>query len=236
MNHSLIVDEERRLTGARASVLADLGPTLAIDSSLGTSVAVSSGDRLVTCAVDDTLRHAEVVAALIERTLERADVRRDDVSAVVAGIGPGPFTGLRVGIAAAQGFAFGRRVELLPLISHEAVAFSVFDDDPERDEVLVVTDARRKEFFVTRYSRPEPGGFELPILQEAPHLVARADLGEAVDSADPARVDPLRVPASALIELAALRTVSDARFEPPTALYLRSPDVTPSAGPKRVVR
>lgn len=221
-----------------ATALAQLGPAVAIDSSLGTSVAVSSGTQIVTLSVDDHLRHAEVVATLIHRALAEAAVAPSEIDAVVAGMGPGPFTGLRVGIAAAQGFAVGRRLRVLPLMSHEAVAFAAFEHDPARTEAFVVTDARRKEFFGTRFARPDADG--IPVRLAEPQLFARADLGEPADatdsagSADPARIDPVRVPADALIELAALRIAADRDFEPNAALYLRSPDVTAQHTPKRV--
>lgn len=232
MSGSEVLEFAREVIAAHREALAHMGPTLAIDSSLGTSVAVSDGSRIVTFCVDDHLRHAEVVATLIANALAALQLDASQIQQVVGGMGPGPFTGLRVGIAAAHGFAAGRRLSVLPLVSHEAVALAAFMDDPERDEACIVTDARRKEFFVTTYGRPDDDG--IPVLLGAPSLVARSDLGEAVDSQDLSRIDPVRVDAGTLVELAALRLAHNRAFEPDTALYLRSPDVTPSAGPKRV--
>lgn len=223
---------ERTVRPEHAGALTSLGPALAIDSSLGTSVAVSNGARMVTLSVDDHLRHAEVVATLIQRALAEAGVVAAEIRAVIAGMGPGPFTGLRVGIAAAQGFAAGRKRSVLPLVSHEAVALAAFAAEPDRAEAFVVTDARRKEFFGTRFARPDTDG--LPVLVAEPQLFARVELGEAEDSTDPFRIDPTRVPADALIELAALKMAAGREFEPNTALYLRSPDVTAQHTPKRV--
>lgn len=232
MSESEVLEFAREVSAVHHEAVEPMGPTLAIDSSLGTSVAVSDGSRIVTFCVDDHLRHAEVVATLIARALAAVHLDSSQIQHVVAGMGPGPFTGLRVGIAAAHGFAAGRRLSVLPLVSHEAVALAALMDDPERTEARIVTDARRKEFFVTTYGRPDEDG--IPALLGAPSLVARADLGEAADSQDPSRIDPVRVDAGTLIELAALRLAHNRAFEPDAALYLRSPDVTPSAGPKRV--
>ncbi|MCJ0700428.1 tRNA (adenosine(37)-N6)-threonylcarbamoyltransferase complex dimerization subunit type 1 TsaB, partial [Frigoribacterium faeni] len=82
---------------------------LAIDTSAGTTVAVVDRDRgvLAERTESDTRRHAEVVGSLIESALAGAGVAPADLSAVVAGVGPGPYTGLRVGIVAARVFAFG---------------------------------------------------------------------------------------------------------------------------------
>ena len=217
------------VTGLAAQALARFGPSLAIDSSLGTSVAVSNGTELVTFGVDDHLSHAEVVAALVAQALAAVDVSPTEVTSVVAGIGPGPFTGLRVGLAAAQAFAVGRSVPLLSLVSHEAVAYAALSADEWRTEVFVVTDARRKELFCTRYGRLDADG--LPRLLEAPKLYPR---DHPATSGDDGRVDPARIDAAHLVTLAALRSQCGRRFEEPGALYLRSPDVTPQQAPKRV--
>src|SRR5689334_24602996 len=76
---------------------------LAIDTSAGTSVAVVDLDAgiLAEESVADTRSHAEVIGTLIESALRLAGVTPNELSGVVAGMGPGPFTGLRVGIAAA---------------------------------------------------------------------------------------------------------------------------------------
>jgi len=214
------------------SALNDFGPALAIDSSIGTSVAVSNGERIVALSVDDPLGHAEVIATLIVDALREAGVTAGEITRVVAGMGPGPFTGLRVGIAAAQGFAAGRGVPVLPLISHEAAAFTAFAEDPARTEVFVVSDARRKEFFGTRFKAASHG--KIPSLVHPPQLFSRAELGEAEQSRDLTRVDPVRMSAGALIELAALKHAANEPFEPLAALYLRSPDVTMPGAAKRV--
>ena len=81
---------------------------LAIDTSAGTSVAVVDAGRVLAEAAEaGTRRHAEAIGTLLRQALRDAGIRPSDVEGVVAGMGPGPFTGLRVGIAAARAFAFG---------------------------------------------------------------------------------------------------------------------------------
>ena len=209
-----------------------LGPTLAIDSSLGTAVAVSDGATITTAFENDPLAHAEVIGTLIEQAINQAGLTPREIVNVVIGVGPGPFTGLRVGIAAAHGFAIGIGREPLGIISHEAVAFNVFRQQPARAEVIVVTDARRRESFITRYLAPEHSG--LPILEDGPALAPASDWSDASHPQAAVIERPERISASALIELAALRRHAAIPFEPPQALYLRSPDVTLPGAPKRV--
>ena len=209
---------------------------LAIDTSAGTSVALVDGERVVAEAAEtDTRRHAEAIDGLLVDVLEggrRAGVDPARIAAVVAGMGPGPFTGLRVGIAAARAFALGRGIPVHPLGSHDAVAAD------RRDPVLVVTDARRREVAWSAYDGLDPDG--LPALVAGPALASPAALAEAVASAAAgdadrfARLDPDGIPAAALARLAARRLAAGRGFDALAPLYLRAPDVTPSAGPKRV--
>jgi tRNA threonylcarbamoyl adenosine modification protein YeaZ len=119
---------------------------LAVDSSLGTSAAVvsSEGHILSECSSEDTRGHAENIGALLQDALASAGIAASDVTHVVMGVGPGPFTGLRVGMAAAEAFAHSRSLPLIPLVSHDAEALGAGD-------VVIVTDARRGEVAYSVY-------------------------------------------------------------------------------------
>ena len=110
---------------------------LGIDTSLGTAVAVTDADGAVRAeaASTDPLGHAEIIGTLLQNAL--TDAARGPIgatgapqpvalTAVAAGMGPGPFTGLRVGIAAARAFALGRGIPVIPVVSHDAAALAVF--------------------------------------------------------------------------------------------------------------
>ena len=126
---------------------------LAIDTSTGTSVAVAdrAGVRAVRTSAD-TRGHAEVIGAFIRDVLAEAQVAPAELEAVAVGMGPGPFTGLRVGIAAARTFALGIGAPVLPIVSHDAVAFG------QTGAVLVVTDARRRELAWSAYAASASDG------------------------------------------------------------------------------
>jgi tRNA threonylcarbamoyl adenosine modification protein YeaZ len=204
---------------------------LAIDTSAGTSVAVVDRDRGVLSAhsVDDTMRHAEVIGDLIARSLDDAGVAASQLSGVATGMGPGPFTGLRVGIAAARAFAFGAGKPVVPVVSHDAIAFERYRAG-HRGGMLVVTDARRRERYWSAYAGRDEHG--LPVREDGPGL-AKPD---ALPHPGLEVVDASLVDAASLGILAELLYLHRRPFAPDAPLYLRSPDVTLSAGPKRVTR
>jgi tRNA threonylcarbamoyl adenosine modification protein YeaZ len=202
---------------------------LAIDTSAGTSVAVVDREAgiLAEHSSDDTRGHAEVIGELIAACLADSAIAVADLSGVVAGMGPGPFTGLRVGIAAARAFAVGAGKIVVPVVSHDAVAFGT--DGP----LIVATDARRHEVFWSAYSGSDASG--LPLRTHGPSLAEAAELEHAVAGFHTHRLtEPRTVSAAALGLVAELLYANGRPFAADEPLYLRSPDVTLSAGPKRV--
>lgn len=212
---------------------------LGIDTSLGTAVGIVDADGTVRADVAsaDTRGHAEVIGTLIAQALADAGVSPAEITHVAAGMGPGPFTGLRVGIAAARAFALGVDAVVVPVASHDAAAWAA-NDDPETPQVFaIVTDARRREEAFTVYGRGEfPVKIEGPSLKAAVTDVAieSVDLaGERI--ADTPRIDVRTISGATLarvaVHLIAAGEPMDAASEP---LYLRAPDVTMPHGPKRV--
>ena len=202
---------------------------LAIDTSAGTSVAVvdRDGGVLAENSVADTMRHAEVIGDLIALCLDEASINVDDLSGVAAGMGPGPFTGLRVGIAAARAFALGAGRPVVPVVSHDAVAFRQFGGD-HRGGLLVVTDARRRELYWSAYVGADE--FGIPIREDGPGLCKP----DAVPHPLLPRFDASIVSAGSLGMLAELLYFYHRPFATDEPLYLRSPDVTMPKTRKRV--
>lgn len=217
---------------------------LAIDTSLGSAVAVVDLDGVTRgeASSPNALGHAEIIGTLIEGALAEASVTPRDITHVAAGMGPGPFTGLRIGIAAARTFALARAVPVIAVASHDAAALAEFETAAS-GPIAIVTDARRREFAYTVYAGLAEG---LPIRTTEPALAPRDDLDARLLSlglpANPVqRVDVTSISAGALGRLAgrmlAAGIVADmhagdgSSAEP---LYLRSPDVTLGHAPKRV--
>src|ERR687889_641067 len=150
---------------------------LAIDTSAVASAALVSDDALeglvASFSTEDTRSHAEVLAPGIEQLLNDTGVSGSDIDALVVGVGPGPFTGLRSGIATARTLSFVWGKPLHGLMSLDAVALEVAESTAAAPEFLVVTDARRKEVYWARYRLSEG---QLPVLEDGPHVGFAADL------------------------------------------------------------
>lgn len=205
---------------------------LGIDTSIGTAVALvdRDGRTLAERGSDDTRGHAEAIGGLLAAVLADAGTGPEGVTAVAVGMGPGPFTGLRVGIAAARAFAIARDVPLLPVASHAAVA-AAHAERGESGRAVVITDARRREHYWTVVELDAAG----PTVVAGPGLTALDELAAVAGvEADVRRIEPTRVDAAALARLALRRRAAGEDTGPAQALYLREPDVTPAKGPKRV--
>jgi tRNA threonylcarbamoyladenosine biosynthesis protein TsaB len=215
---------------------------LAIDTSLGTAVAVVTLDGVVRgeASTPHALGHAEIIGDLLERALDAAVATPADITHVAAGMGPGPFTGLRIGIAAARAFALGRRVPIVPVASHDAAALTRFDQPGTPGPIAITTDARRREFAYTIYAGLDEDG--LPIRATEPALAPRDELDARLAGAGagtaahagPARIDVTEISAAALGRVAARQIATDAVATASEPLYLRSPDVTVGGPRKRV--
>ncbi|MGG7464564.1 MULTISPECIES: tRNA (adenosine(37)-N6)-threonylcarbamoyltransferase complex dimerization subunit type 1 TsaB [unclassified Plantibacter] len=201
---------------------------LAIDTSAGSSVAITDPVRgvLAERSSADTMRHAEVIGRLIHDCLQEAGVAVSELDGVVAGMGPGPFTGLRIGIAAARAFAIGAGLPVLPVVSHDAIALSEYRDG-RSEPLLVVTDARRRERYWTAYSGLDASG--LPVRIDGPGLGKPDELPHP----ELLRIDAETVSAASLGVVAELLRAGGHPFASDEPLYLRSPDVTLS--PKKRV-
>jgi tRNA threonylcarbamoyl adenosine modification protein YeaZ len=213
---------------------------LVIDTSseaVTAAVVEVRGDLVLPPPVEETTinarGHGELLVPEIQRALAHHDARVGDLGAIVAGTGPGPYTGLRVGLvtAAVLGEALG--VPTYGVCSLDGIASAAEYDGAGR--LLVLTDARRKEVYWARYA----DGLRV----DGPHVDKPADLpidaSEAIAGqgaalygiAQPAVRYPSAV---ALARCAHERIVSGAPSEQLTPLYLRRPDAVAPGTPKQV--
>jgi tRNA threonylcarbamoyladenosine biosynthesis protein TsaB len=124
---------------------------LGIDTSSSlTSVALLDGDRLVASAEhDDARQHGEVLASLVARVLDQADDPRPQQ--IACGVGPGPYTGLRVGIATAIALGLAWDIPVLGACSLDALAGGYAA--AATGNFVVASDARRREVYWAAYDR-----------------------------------------------------------------------------------
>jgi tRNA threonylcarbamoyladenosine biosynthesis protein TsaB len=227
---------------------------LALDTSAAVAVSLvdEDGARLASRTSDERRRHAESLAPLIEEVLAEAGVEPSGLTAVVAGTGPAPFTGLRVGLVTARTLALTIGVPVLGVPSLDALAAQAVSDLGLRTgaEILATSDARRKEVYWARYrviSHEGPHGVPVVELLAGPDVdragfVAQAQLAapETGDGQLPVVVGegamlypeflpvaddaPLVPDATVLARLALVRREADVE-QPAEPLYLRRPDV-----------
>ncbi|HEX5016470.1 MAG TPA: tRNA (adenosine(37)-N6)-threonylcarbamoyltransferase complex dimerization subunit type 1 TsaB [Actinomycetes bacterium] len=185
----------------------------------------------------DARRHGEVLPGLIADVLAQAGVTADDVDVVVVGVGPGAYTGLRVGIATAQALGLTLSVPVVGAVTLDAIAFGTQRTDP----FVVVTDARRREVFYARYDNYRRRAEDLRVV--AQDLLAselRGDLPIIATSDTPVlpAVTPDAVVAVSAADVCALaidRARHGVEQQPVRPVYLRHPDVTPATSPKSVL-
>lgn len=206
---------------------------LAFDTATAhVTVALHDGDRVVAeWGSDESMRHGETLAPAIEAVLKQAGVTPKDLTAIAVGAGPGPFTGLRVGLVTARTFGFALGLPIHAVCSLDILAAEAIDAG--LSDFAVATDARRKEVYLARY--------EAGRRVDGPLVAKPADVatdGPVVGRG--ALLYPDSFPDAREPELPAAAVLADVvvreRFEllPPEPLYLRRPDVQEPGTPKRV--
>lgn len=134
------------------------------------SEAGASFDILARFESEDTRSHAEVMASFAHAALQEAGVRGEELDAILTGTGPGPFTGLRAGIVTARALGFAWSVPVYGMMSLTALAERAYQErvfaqgggagEAEGAELLVASDARRREVYSARY-RVNAEGYSL---------------------------------------------------------------------------
>lgn len=185
--------------------------------------------------VVDRRRHAEVLAPAIETVLGDAQVSRAELSAIAVGVGPGPYTGLRVGLVTARSLGAVLKIPVHGVCTLDALAWESKRTDP----FVVATDARRKEVYWARYAsatvRVEGPSVGKPADAAVPGLPA---IGEGAQLySDVLKGDTPALPSAAAIAELVVSRLSGGEgpdLLPPEPLYLRKPDAREPGPRKRV--
>jgi tRNA threonylcarbamoyl adenosine modification protein YeaZ len=184
----------------------------------------------------DARRHGELLTPSIGRVLAAAGAKPADISRIAVGTGPGPYTGLRVGLVTARVLASALGIDVDGVCTLDVIAAGAIEHAADR-EFIVATDARRREVYWARYSPaarrlsgPQvgppalvPAGY--PVAGQGPALYpALAD--EAIGPQFPAAAD--------LARICARKIAGGIPVGPAEPMYLRRPDAAEPGRPKRV--
>lgn len=208
---------------------------LALDAA-GASCAVAlwHQDRVVAERFAPMQRgQSERLVPLVQEVLAQAQLSPAALSAVVVTLGPGGFTGLRIALAAAEGFALALGIPLMGFDSFTAHRVAVPKGEQEGRRLLVVLDGKRAEVFAALEAQ-EPFAATpdalAALLPASPLLVTGDAVGQvlpclqAQDVKVATSAGPLRV--AALAAWAAQQPMPSAEAPSPSLLYLRAPDTT----------
>lgn len=207
---------------------------LALDTATPlVAVALHDGsDVVVDLTSERPMKHGEQLAPLIAAALDRAKIVRQDLTAVAVGVGPGPFTGLRVGLVTARTLGFVLEIPVYGVCTLDVLAAEAAP--ALGAEFVVATDARRKEVYLASY---DAAGARLdgPVVDKP--AVLATDLPAVGEGAVlypedfPRAVGPVRPSAGWLARAVAEEL---AEIVDPEPLYLRRPDAETPRAPKRV--
>ncbi|NKI40624.1 tRNA (adenosine(37)-N6)-threonylcarbamoyltransferase complex dimerization subunit type 1 TsaB [Streptomyces physcomitrii] len=201
---------------------------LALDTATpAVTVALHDGENVVASSRQvDARRHGELLLPAVDRVLAEAKAPLTAVTGIVVGVGPGPYTGLRVGLMTADTFGLALGVPVHGLCTLDGLAHEAGLDEP----FVVATDARRKEVYWARYENAATRTSE-PAVDRPAEIAAELTALPAVGAgallypevfADPR--GPEHVSAAALAAVAARRLAAGAELLAPRPLYLRRPD------------
>lgn len=146
---------------------------LAIDTSghlLNIGIAFG-GDRIVQVQKEVEQSHGQLILKTIEEMLQSAALKESELNTIVVNIGPGSFTGLRIGLATAKGMAVALGLDLVGVNIFELVAYKL---QSVRDPVMVITPLKKDEFFACEvenglYDKKSIQVISLKVLKELEH-------------------------------------------------------------------
>ncbi len=189
------------------------------------------------------MKHGEQLAPLIEGILSDAEIVRQDLTAIAVGVGPGPFTGLRVGLVTARTLGFVLEIPVYGVCTLDVLAMEATESGGVFGDFLVATDARRKEVYVAAY---DAAGLR----REGPVVLKPADVSDWLAGLGrspglavvgegavlyPEWLSPGAPPAAPSAGwLARVVATESVELYDPDPLYLRRPDAIAPGRPKAV--
>lgn len=218
---------------------------LAMDTALDAcSVAILHGNDVLAASFEKRKRgHAETLLPLIKSLMNEAGLQFSDLDMIATTVGPGTFTGLRIGLAAARGISLASGLPCVGITTLEALAASVPSAIAKNKIILASADARRKEVYLQQFHQTEDGvtrpltdAAAVP-LNQVKALLSQTPIiavgGGSQILQDAGQFDGLDVDipeletnpdARIVANLAMGKGIPSKPFTPPAPLYLRAPD------------
>jgi len=214
---------------------------LAIDTASTLCAAcvwdAGAGRELGRCVEDIGKGHAERLMDVIAEALSRAGATYADLGAIAVSVGPGSFTGIRVGVAAARGLALATKIPALGVTTLSAIAEEARKAYPDR-RIIAAIDARRDELYVEDHAPDGALSFGPAIVNVAdaagllrglPPVLAGSGSG-IIAAFDPSADRSGGAATADIAVYARLAAAGRVHGSPPTPLYLRGPDARPQDG------
>lgn len=209
------------------------------------SVAITASDDILASHFEARNRgHAETLLPLIKSLMSEAKLSFEDLDMLAVSVGPGTFTGLRIGLAAARGIALAAGKPCIGITTLEALTASLSPDTARGKDILVAADARRKEVYFQIFRYEEGASLPTPVTEAKArpiadvgadlgahayigigngcHLLEKAGQFEKVDIfiSDAEHNPDARV----ISKIALARGLPEGAVPPPAPVYLRAPD------------
>ncbi len=130
---------------------------LAIDTATKVCSAALVRDDTVVAEISRVAsqQHSELLLPFVDQAMKQAKLTVSDLDRLAVSIGPGSFTGLRIGLSVAKGIAAGAEIPIVPVPTMDAIAYNAFRLNGGGTKVSVILPARRREYYYSRYRRSE---------------------------------------------------------------------------------
>ncbi|MGB2102872.1 MAG: tRNA (adenosine(37)-N6)-threonylcarbamoyltransferase complex dimerization subunit type 1 TsaB, partial [Porticoccaceae bacterium] len=160
---------------------------LAVDTSTeACSVALQIGNETIAQYADEPRSHSRLLMPMVQQVLAEAQIKVNQLDAIGVSIGPGSFTGLRIGFAAVQGMAYGAEIPVTPVSTLELIAATYRrQQNIQAGDVITLLDARMSEFNLGRYRLDKNNQI---VALEADQLVSNEQALELIKANQPSAI------------------------------------------------
>jgi tRNA threonylcarbamoyladenosine biosynthesis protein TsaB len=157
---------------------------LAVDTSTeACSVALQIGGECIAKYADEPRSHSRLLMPMVQQVLAEAQIKVNQLDTIGVSIGPGSFTGLRIGFAAVQGMAYGADIPVAPVSTLELIVATYRrQQNTQSGEIMALLDARMSEFNLGIYSLEDNNQI---VAQEADRLVSAEQALELIKTNQP---------------------------------------------------